>query len=341
MFIRPFFLIMKAAQLFFSSNIENRPLQVIDIPTPECDINQVLIRVATCGVCHTDLHIAEGELKPPSLPLTLGHQVVGTIVQLGNAVKNFKLGEVVGVPWLHSTCGNCDSCLRQEENLCLHAKFTGFHVNGGFSEFMCVDQTKILPIPTAFQARQAAPLLCAGIIGYRSLRKADLHHGETLGLVGFGASAHLAIQIAHTWSCKTYVFTRSESHRKHALELGAAWVGGIGDNPPEKLDRIIIFAPDGRLIPLALDKIRRGGTMAINAVFMTNIPELAYSTIYGEKTIRAVTNATHQDGLEFLNLAAQIPIIPKIQVYSLENVNRALLDLKFSKIEGEAVIQIQ
>jgi propanol-preferring alcohol dehydrogenase len=245
----------------------------------------------------------------------------------------------IGVPWLYAACGECDFCQRGEENLCPDARFTGFHTDGGFAGFMLADARYVLPIPAGISDEQAAPLLCAGIIGYRSLRKADVNPGERVGLVGFGASAHLAIQVARHWGCEVYVFTRSPEHRRHAEELGASWAGEISQVPPRPLDRAVLFAPAGRLVPLTLEKLRPGGTLAINAIHMTPIPEMPYSIIYGEHTLRSVANATHRDGIEFLELAALIPVRATIRLYELREANQALADLKVSRITGEAVLQ--
>jgi len=291
-------------------------------------------------VCHTDLHTVEGEIRPPRLPVTPGHQVVGVVDALGVAVDGVTIGQRVGVPWLYSTCGECRYCRSGDENLCQQAKFTGFDVDGGFAEVMLADAQFVLPLPEAISDRDAAPLLCAGIIGYRSLHKADLKKGERLGLFGFGASAHLAIQVARHWDCEVYVFTRSVEHRRHAEELGAAWVGGAGDSPPKLLDRAVTFAPAGWIVPRALEKLRPGGTLAINAIHMSDIPSFAYPLIYGERTLRSVANATYQDGVDFLQLAAEIPIRPESTLYPLAEANRALQDVKESRLNGEAVLEI-
>jgi propanol-preferring alcohol dehydrogenase len=255
-------------------------------------------------------------------------------------VKDLEVGERVGVPWLYDTCGGCHYCRSGSQNLCPEARFTGFHVNGGYAEYMLAEAEFALRIPEGLSDNQAAPLLCAGIIGYRSLHKADLQPGERLGLVGFGASAHLAIQVARHWDCQVYVFTRSQEHRRHAEELGAAWVGGADDQAPEPLDRAVIFAPAGSLVPKMLPKLRPGGTLAINAIHMSPIPEIPYRLIYGERTLRSVANATYQDGLELLQLAVEIPIQATVQVYDLESANQALADVKHSRINGEAVLQV-
>jgi propanol-preferring alcohol dehydrogenase len=294
--------------------------------------------VLACGVCHTDLHIVEGDIHPPNLPITPGHQIVGSIDALGRDVAGVHIGDRVGIPWLYKTCRACEFCRRGEENLCLEARFTGFHCDGGFSEYMIADARYVLPLPSHLSNEQAAPLLCAGIIGYRSLHKADLQPGERLGLVGFGASAHLAIQIARSWGCEVYAFTRSQEHRQHAAELGAVWTGAIGDKLPKLLDRAVIFAPVGELVPNTLEYLRPGGTLAINAIHMSPIPTMEYRLIYGERTVRSVANATYRDGVDFLKLAEEIHIQSSVITYSLEEANRALLDLKHSRFKGEAVL---
>lgn len=331
---------MRAQRFTTPKPANQHPLTLETLPTPEPGPGQVRIRLSHCGVCHTDLHIVEGDIHPPLLPVTPGHQAVGTIDALGEGITERHIGQRVGVPWLYAACGECEYCLRGVENLCENARFTGFHQDGGFAEYMLAEAAYTLPIPESISNRQAAPLLCAGIIGYRSLRKADLQPGERLGLFGFGASAHLTIQVARYWDCEVYAFTRSEEHRRHALELGAAWAGGSEDTPPKPLDRAITFAPVGKIVPQALAKLRPGGTLAINAVHLSPIPEMPYELIYGERTLRSVANATYQDGVEFLELAAQIPIRPTTTLYPLEAANQALLDLKESKLNGEAVLAI-
>lgn len=331
---------MLALRLFKPAPVRERPLELVEQPIPQPAKGQVRLRVRYCGVCHTDLHTVEGEIHPPRLPVTPGHQVVGVVEALGQEVEGVSLGQRVGVPWLFSACGACRYCLAGMENLCENAKFTGFDVDGGFAEAMVADARYILPIPASIPDSSAAPLLCAGIIGYRSLHKADLQKGERLGLFGFGASAHLAIQVARYWGCEVYVFTRSEEHRRHAEKLGAAWAGGAEDQPPKLLDRAITFAPAGWLVPLALSKLRPGGTLAVNAIHMSDIPGFAYELIYGERTLRSVANATYQDGVDFLNLAAEIPIQPEISLYPMAEANRALLDVKESRLNGEAVLEI-
>lgn len=331
---------MRAMQLHRAAPIEENPLVMVDRDILEPGEGEVLLRVNVCGLCHTDLHTVEGEIKPPTLPVIPGHQVVGAVDTIGPGVNGHSVGDRVGIPWLYRACGECEYCHRGEENLCPQARFTGFHVDGGYAEYMIAEERYLLPIPDGIKDEDAAPLLCAGIIGYRSLRMADLHPGERLGLVGFGASAHLAIQVAQHWDCDVYVFTRSEGHRRLAEELGASWVGGSEDAAPELLDRGVIFAPVGDLVPVTLEKVRPGGTLAINAIHMSSIPEMEYALIYGERTLRSVANATYRDGVEFINLAAEIPIRVSTKLYKLEEANQALFDIKRSRIDGAGVLKI-
>lgn len=331
---------MRAMLLSHAAPIDENPLVLIDQAKLKPGEGEVLLQVSVCGLCHTDLHTVEGEIIPPIFPVIPGHQVVGTVIAVGPGVNNLLVGARVGVPWLFHACGECEYCRRGEENLCPQARFTGFHVDGGYAEQMIADAQYLLPIPDGIKDADAAPLLCAGIIGFRSLHKADLQPGECLGLVGFGASAHLAIQVARYWDCDVYVFTRSKGHRQLAEELGAAWVGGSEDRAPKLLDRAIIFAPVGELVPVMLEKIRPGGTLAINAIHMSPIPEMEYAHIYGERTLRSVANATYQDGVEFLHLAAEIPIRVSTKLYELAEANQALFDLKRSRIDGAGVLKI-
>lgn len=330
---------MRAVRLHYPAPIENEPLIVDQVPRPEPGPGELLLRVKVCGACHTDLHIAEGDVQPPDYPVTPGHQVVGKVVEIGPDVEGWSLGDRAGVPWLYRADGTCEFCQRGEENLCPNAEFTGLAHDGGFAEYMLADASYALTIPGSIDDRAAAPLLCAGIIGYRSLRMADLQPGERLGLVGFGASAHLAIQVALHWDCEVYVFSRTKSHRELARDLGAVWAGSAQDEVPEPLDRAVTFAPVGHLVPTMMAKLRPGGTLAINAIHMTPIPEMEYELIYGERTLRSVTNLTRRDGEEFLVLAADIPIEPTTEMYPLEQVNRALEDMKNSRIDGAAVLK--
>ncbi|MCH8337554.1 MAG: zinc-dependent alcohol dehydrogenase family protein [Chloroflexi bacterium] len=329
---------MKALRLHAPGPIEDNPLRSEQVADPNPGEGQLLLKVLASGICHTDLHIIEGDIQPDHLPLTPGHQVVGEVVGIGARVMGWSLGERAGVPWLYNACSTCEYCLRGEENLCREAKFTGFHVDGGYAEFILAQAKYALKVPKKIKDTDVAPLLCAGIVGYRSLRKSDLQPGERLGLVGFGASAHLVIQVAVHWGHEVYVFTRSKSHRELAKALGAAWIGDVQDAAPASLDRAIIFAPSGQLVPVMLQKIRPGGTLALNAIHMTPIPEFPYRLIWEERTLRSVANATYQDGVDFLKLAADVPVRAHIERYPLEKANEALKDMKESKIDGAGVL---
>lgn len=331
---------MRAMCLYSQSPVEENPLKLSSIEFASPGPDEALIKVHTCGVCRTDLHTLEGDLHPPKLPLIPGHQIVGTVVQTGEKGQSIRSGDRVGLSWLYQTCGECSFCQADQENLCSRALFTGFHVDGGFAEYVIAKVDFLLPMPASISNEDAAPLLCAGMIGYRSLRKAELKPGEKLGLVGFGASAHLAIQVANYWGCECYVFTRSKNHKQHAHRLGATWVGGLEDKPPGDVDRAILFAPSGELVPQILNRIRPGGTLAINAIHLTPIPEMKYMLIYGERSLRSVTNVTRKDGTEFLKLAEEIPIKVTTKLYQLDQANQALIDLKHSKLQGEAVLSI-
>ncbi len=329
---------MRAQILYAPAPIQQSPLQFLEVPDPLPGRGQILIRVAACGVCHTDLHIVEGELRAPQYPIIPGHQVVGRITAVGPDAGDWAVGERAGVFWMYRSCGECKFCLRGEENLCPRAEFTGLHRNGGYADYALAEADFALRIPENFDVAHATPLLCAGVIGYRSLRKADLQPGEILGLFGFGASAHLALQVARYWGCRVFVFTRGEAHRKLALSLGAEWAGSASDHPPVTLDRAVIFAPSGVLVPEALERIRRGGTVAVNAVFMSNIPEMPYDFLYGERTVRSVANATRRDAAEFLSLAGEIPIRVTADTFPLRDANRVLQMLKDGKVDGAAVL---
>ncbi|MCJ7702775.1 MAG: zinc-dependent alcohol dehydrogenase family protein [Anaerolineales bacterium] len=332
---------MRAMQFVKQKPTVENSLLLTELPVPEPGAAQVRLRVQVCGVCHTDLHIVEGEIFPTKMPIIPGHQVVGVVDALGEGVTGLKKGQRVGVPWFYDACGSCNFCRTGNENLCSKARFTGFNVDGGFAEYMLAESRYVLLIPDELSDEQAAPLLCAGIIGYRSLRKADVLPGERIGLFGFGASAHLAIQVARYWDCEVYTFTRSQKHRDHAFELGSAWVGGASDQPPKLLDRAIIFAPVGKIVHDALGKLRPGGTLAINAIHMSPIPEMPYELIYGERTMRSVANATYEDGVAFLDLAVKIPIKATVEIYGLEDANQALDAVKNSRINGEAVLMVR
>ncbi len=331
---------VKAMLLERPAPIEADPLVAVELPPPEPGPGEIRLRVTVCGVCHTDLHVVEGDLPLPALPLIPGHQVVGVVDRLGEGVTAFKVGDRVGVPWLHSTCGSCSFCLRGEENLCPEARFTGYHAHGGYAEYMVVPADFALALPEGFSEAEAAPLLCAGIIGYRALRLSGIEPGGRLGLYGFGASAHLAIQVAVHWGCEVYVFSRGADHRELARRLGAVWTGTAQERPPAELDAAVIFAPAGWLVPLALGHLRRGGTLALAGITMSSIPEMDYALLYGERVVRSVANSTRQDGREFLNLAATIPVKVAYQTFPLTRANQALQLLKKGGINGAGVLVI-
>ncbi|MDT8305022.1 MAG: zinc-dependent alcohol dehydrogenase family protein [Anaerolineae bacterium] len=332
---------MKAIRLAAVSPIAEAPLRLEEIATPQPGLGQILLRVHVCGVCHTDLHTVEGDLELPRLPLTPGHQVVGTVEALGEGASQFSPGERAGVGWLYRSCGECPACQSGQENLCARAEFTGLHADGGYAELMVVDEAYAYPLPEAFDDVAVAPLLCAGIIGFRSLRQSGIQPGQRLGLYGFGASAHIAIQVATYWDCEVYVFTRGEEHRQLARELGAVWVGGAEEEIDAPLDASVIFAPAGWIVPLALGHVRPGGTVAINAIHMSPIPEMPYQTIYGERVLRSVANFTRADAVDFLRLAAEIPVRTEVALFPLAEANDVLLRLKRSEIRGAAVLRVQ
>jgi propanol-preferring alcohol dehydrogenase len=331
---------MKAMLLPAPAPIGQSPLVLTERPQPDPGPGQIRIRVRVCGVCHTDLHTVEGELNLPKIPVVPGHQIVGIVDALGEGVARFRIGDRVGVPWLHQTCGECSYCRRGDENLCESAQFTGLHVDGGYAEYTLAPAAFAYPIPKVFSDAEASPLLCAGIIGYRALRLSEIQSGQRLGLYGFGASAHIVIQIARHWDCEVYVFTRSESHRELALTLGAAWVGDARDDPGVLLQSSITFAPVGWIVPEALRVLDKGGTLAINAIHMSPIPQMPYDLIYYERTLRSVANSTRQDAEELLQIAAQIPIRTEVHAFPLQEANQALQALKASQIDGAAALHI-
>jgi propanol-preferring alcohol dehydrogenase len=331
---------MKAEILKSPGDVTTNPLINVDFPQPELPAGHILVKINVCAVCHTDLHVVEGELSNITLPIIPGHQIVGIVAKCGEGVSRFKPGDRVGIFWLLWACGVCEFCKRGEENLCPYAQFTGYTAQGGYAEYTTVHQDFALTLPQKFSDTEVAPLLCAGIVGYRSIKLSDLKKGERLGLIGYGASADICIQVAHYWGCEVYAFTRSPEHQKMALERGAAWVGQADDKPPAKLDRAIIFAPVGALIPVALGHLRNAGTLCINAIHTSPIPEMPYHLLWGERTIRTVANVTRKDAEEFLPLAAEIPIRSATQLFPLNEANRALQMLKWSQINGSAVLQI-
>ena len=320
--------------------IERNPLQFGDAAIPQPGAREVLVRVHACGVCRTDLHVTEGELPPRKQPVIPGHQVVGTVARGGPGAARFREGARVGIAWLHRTCGVCEFCRGGRENLCEKADFTGYTVDGGYAEYIVAPESFVYAIPDGFDDRAAAPLLCAGIIGFRSLRLSAIQPGGALGLYGFGAAAHVAIQVARHWGVRVYAMTRDERHRQLARELGAAWAGAGDDAPPEKLDSAIIFAPAGELVIAALRALKKGGTVALGGIYMSPIPAIDYNLLYHERVIRSVANNTRQDGEDFLRIAAQIPIHTETQEFPLADANRALNMLKHDAVRGAAVLRV-
>ncbi len=332
---------MKAMLLKTTHPIEETPLVMAEVKKPTPGSQEVRLKILTCGICHTDLHIVEGELPYKKMPIIPGHQIVGVVESVGRKVTRFSAGDKVGVAWLNSTCGKCEFCLKGKENLCEKARFTGYDVDGGYAEYVVVSKDFAYPIPKGFSDLEAAPLLCAGVIGFRALRLSEIEKGGRLGLFGFGASAHIVIQIAKYWDCQVFVFTRSEEHRKLATELGAVWTGGAEDIPPAKLQSAIIFAPAGKVVLDALRVLEKGGTLALAGIYMTPVPEMDYQEhLYYERTVRSVANSTRKDAEELLKLAAVIPIHTQVQEFALEEANRALLLLKQGKIQGAGVLRV-
>ncbi|MBM4288186.1 MAG: zinc-dependent alcohol dehydrogenase family protein [Deltaproteobacteria bacterium] len=333
---------MQAMVLEFPAPITSNPLQLTELPPRLPGPGELVVKVNFCGVCHTDLHIVEGELPLARLPLIPGHQVVGEVVDLGPRTRRFKVGDRVGLAWLSWACGQCRYCLAGLENLCEKAQFTGFHRDGGYAQVTVAPEDFAYRLPDNFPDLSAAPLLCAGIIGYRALKLSRIQPGGRLGLYGFGGSAHIAIQIARHWNCQVYVFTRSPGHQELARTLGAAWVGRAQNTAPELLDSAVIFAPAGNLVPEALRALAKGGTLALAGIYMSQIPALDYEKhLYYEKTVCSVTASTRQDGEELLHLAAAIPIRTQTQQFPLAEANQALQLLKAGKINGAAVLALE
>ena len=332
---------MKVMQLRQAAAVDTAPLVAAEIDLPQPGPGQMRLKIHACGVCHTDLHIVEGDLALPRLPTIPGHQVVGTVDALGRGVTLHRVGDRLGVPWLYQVCGVCKYCRAGQENLCERIRFTGLHADGGFAEYMVVGEQFAYPIPPIFSDVEAAPLLCAGVVGYRSLRLSRVQPGQRLGLYGFGASAHLVTQLARHWGCEVFVFTRSEAHRELARSLGAVWAGGAEEDPGAWMDSSIIFAPAGSLVPLALSRLDRGGTLALGGIHMSPIPEMAYDLLWHERTIQSVANSTRQDVLDFLQVAAEVPVKTEIELFPLAQANEALLQLKRSEINGAAVLVVE
>lgn len=316
------------------------PLELRDLPVPRPAGNQLLLKVQSCGVCRTDLHIVDAELEHPDLPLVLGHQIVGTVEEIGEKVTDFQTGDKVGVPWLGYTCGECEFCRAGKENLCDNARFTGYNIDGGFAEYTVADAGFCFPIPDSYPAPQAAPLLCAGLIGYRSLRKAG--NAQTLGFYGFGSAAHILTQVALYQQRQVYAFTRpgDTDGQEFARSLGATWVGGSETLPPRKLDAAIIFAPVGKLVPQALKAVKKGGNVICAGIHMSDIPSFPYSDLWEERSVESVANLSRKDGIEFMKLAPEIPVKSQVTTYKLSEANKALNDLRDGNFEGSAVLNI-
>ncbi len=317
-----------------------KPLRLADLPMPTAKPDQVLLRVHACAVCRTDLHIVDGELAHPKLPLIPGHQIVGTVVATGDRVEKFKLGDRVGVPWLGHTCNHCRYCQTGRENLCDNAEFTGYQIDGGYAEYTVADEQFCFPIPEGYPDLQAAPLLCAGLIGYRSYRMTG--DAERLGFYGFGAAAHILIQVAKYEGRQVYAFTRDGDieGQEFAKKLGAVWAGGSQELPPEPLDAAIIFAPVGQLVPAALKAVAKGGVVVCAGIHMSDIPSFPYEILWSERVLRSVANLTRQDGEEFLALAPKVPIRTEVEAFPLTAANEALTALRSGKIQGAAVLVV-
>jgi propanol-preferring alcohol dehydrogenase len=321
-------------------DVPGEPLRVAEVAMPEPGEGQVLLRVHCCAVCRTDLHVVDGELPDPRLPLILGHQIVGTVERIGEHADSFAVGERIGVPWLGWTDGECRYCLSGRENLCENARFTGYQIDGGYAEYAIADGRFCFPIPEGFPDLQAAPLLCAGLIGHRSLRFAG--DAERLGLYGFGASAHIVAQVAAHEGRRIFAFTSSkdEEAQEFARGLGAEWAGSSEESPPEELDAAIIFAPVGALVPAALRAVARGGTVVCAGIHMSDIPSFPYEILWGERSVRSVANLTRQDGLDFLALAPEVPVRTEVVSFPLEEANEAHEALRGGRVRGAAVLVV-
>lgn len=332
---------MKAQILKSISPVESRPLELVESPVPQPKAKEVLVKISACGVCHTELDEIEGRLQP-KLPVVLGHEIVGTVEALGPEATRWMVGDRVGIAWINSACGQCRFCREGNENLCPEFKGTGCHADGGYAQYVAVSEDYAYLIPDRFSDTQAAPLLCAGAIGFRDLRLSGIKPGQTLGLFGFGASAHIVLQVARYWGCQVFVFTRSAEHRTLAQRLGAAWTGTAEDAPPQKVNCAIDFTPVGETVPYALRVLEKGGRLVIAVIRKrTPIPPLDYARLlWNEKEIKSVANITRKDAQDFLPLAAEIPIIPEVQEFKLEEANEALILLKQGQIQGAAVLRI-
>lgn len=332
---------MKAARLRSQAPIHSRPLELVELAEPVPDPGELLVRVRACAICRTDLHIIEGELPPRRMPLVPGHQVVGAVERLGLACGRFQANDRVGIAWLRQTCGACAFCQSGSENLCDRSVYTGYDVDGGYAELAVVPEAFAYPIPEVFSDVEAAPLLCAGIIGYRALRRSEIRPGGRLGLFGFGSSAHVVIQIARHRGCSVFVATRGASHRELARRMGAHWVGETLDPMPTLLDAAIVFAPAGEVVPAALRAVRKGGTVVLAGIYMTPVPAMEYGEcLFHEKSLRSVEANTRADGEDLLREAAAIPLRPAVTAFPLEQANTALIRLKEDRIDGTGVLVV-
>ncbi len=329
---------MKACVLRAPAPVESNPLEWAEVPTPRPGAKQLRVKVRACGVCRTDLHVTEGELPPRKSPVIPGHQVVGVVDETGEGARRFERGDRVGVAWLYHTDGTCEYCRSGRENLCDAPDFTGYTVDGGYAEYIVAPESFVYALPQGFADLHAAPLLCAGIIGFRCLRLAGVSSGARLGLSGFGAAAHVAIQVARHWGVDVYAFSREPRHAGLAAELGAVWTGGSFDQPPEKLDAVIVFAPAGELVPAALKTLKKGGAVVLGGIHMSPIPQFDYDILYHERVIRSVANNTRRDGEDFLKIAAEIPIHTETRLFAMAEANVALNALKHDEIRGAAVL---
>jgi alcohol dehydrogenase, propanol-preferring len=332
---------MKAAAVYDPAPIETSPLRLIELDLPEPSRGEILVRVLACGVCRTDLHVSEGDLPARHPRIVPGHEVVGVVERCGPGTARFKTGERVGIAWLRETCGSCIYCRRGNENLCPNARFTGYDRDGGYAEYAVVREDFAYRLPELLGVEESAPLLCAGIIGYRALKRAAVKPNSTVGLYGFGGSAHIALQVARHWGCRVFVMTRGGKHREHAKAMGADWVGTAHERPPQPLDSAILFAPAGDLVPPALEALDQGGILALAGIYLSPIPSLDYERhLFHEKELRSVTANTRADGEEFLELAGTIPIHTTTVAFALEQANQALQMLKHDQLKGAGVLRI-
>ncbi|HEU4438673.1 MAG TPA: zinc-dependent alcohol dehydrogenase family protein [Methylomirabilota bacterium] len=333
---------MRAMLLRAQGPIGSSPLDAAEIPAPNPGSEEVRVRVRCCATCRTDLHVIEGDLPPRRMPVVPGHQAVGVVDALGPGASRFRIGDRVGIAWLRSTCGVCAFCTTGRENLCERSTYTGWTHDGGYATSCCVPEAFAYPIPAVFDDAEAAPLLCAGIIGYRALRRSQVPRGGRLALFGFGSSAHITLQVARHWGCTVYAATRDAAHRRLALDLGARWAGGTRDPLPERVDAAIVFAPAGELVPVALQSLEKGGTVALAGIHMSDLPAMAYEpNLFWEKTLQSVTANTRDDGRELLTEAAAIPIRPRVTRYPMTDANSALQALAADRVAGTAVLMAE